>query len=154
MGKKMEHLRNLLGEVYDLQAINLVLGWDQQVNMPPGGAKARSHHLATVNRISHQKFISDEMGAALQAAKGELEAAGADPDSNEMRIVVRVQEVYDKLRKVPSDWVAEFARLTSLAQRNWEDARQGSDFAMFQPHLEKVIELRRQYAEFLSLIHI
>lgn len=150
MGNKMEHLRNMLGEVYDLQAINLVLGWDQQVNMPPGGAEARSHHLATVNRVSHQKFVSDEMGAALQAAKDELEAAGAEPDSNEMRIVIRVQEVYEKLRKVPSEWVAEFARMTSLAQRNWEDARQGSDFAMFQPHLEKVIKLRRQYADFFA----
>ncbi len=85
MTEKINKFRKLLGEVYDLNAASAVLGWDQQVNMPPGGAEERSSQLATLSSLSHTKFTSDEMLKALEEARGE--ASELDPDSDEARLV-------------------------------------------------------------------
>ena len=41
MSEKLNQLKEILGEVSDLNHANSVLSWDQQVNMPPGGGEAR-----------------------------------------------------------------------------------------------------------------
>jgi carboxypeptidase Taq len=148
MATQLEHLRNLLGEVFDLRAASAVLQWDQQVNMPSGGADNRASQLSTLEGLAHQKFTSDELGRALDAAQAE--AASLDPDSDDARLVRKVRRDFEKARKVPSDFVAEFARISALAQEAWTRARPANDFASFRPHLEKVFEMRRQYADFFA----
>ncbi|MEA3350164.1 MAG: hypothetical protein U9Q82_06060 [Chloroflexota bacterium] len=48
MENNLKKLKVILAEINDLQAAVAVLGWDQQVNMPPGGAEARGNQLATI----------------------------------------------------------------------------------------------------------
>ena len=40
MQEKLHQLKDILAEVSDLQAASLVLEWDQQTYMPPGGITA------------------------------------------------------------------------------------------------------------------
>ena len=148
MGERLEDLRRQFGVVADLGAAGGVLGWDQQTYMPPGGAQGRAMQLATLGRLAHRQLVSDEMGAALVAAESEVE--GLDPDSDEVRTVRKARRDFDKARKVPSDWVAEFARVTALAHQVWEKARAESDFSQFQTALEEIVELRRDYADFFA----
>ncbi|NIS83445.1 MAG: carboxypeptidase M32 [Anaerolineales bacterium] len=148
MANKIAKLRGMLGEVFDLNAAAAVLRWDQQTYMPPGGAGNRAMQLSTLSRLSHQKAVSNEMGDAIEAAKEE--AAEMDPDSDNARLVEKAARDYEKYRKVPDEWVAEFSRTTSLAHQIWEKAREESDFGQFQPSLEEIIELRRQYIEFFA----
>jgi carboxypeptidase Taq len=148
MATQLQQLRERLGEVFDLRAASAVLQWDQQVNMPSGGAANRASQLATVEGLAHEKFTSDDLGAVLAAAR--QEAAALDPDSDDPRLVRKVQRDYDKARKVPTDFVAEFARVSALAQETWTRARPANDYASFRPHLERVFEMRRQYADFFA----
>jgi len=148
MSDKYQQLRELFGEIFDLKAAANVLEWDQQIYMPPGGGSVRAMQLATLLRLAHVKLVSDEFGAALEAA--EAEVASLDPDCDEVRVVRKVTRDVDKWRKVPSEWVGEFTRITALSQQAWEKARAESDFAQFEPHLNKVVELRKQYAEFFA----
>jgi carboxypeptidase Taq len=148
MGGKLDRLRELLGVVADLQAAGAVLGWDQQTYMPPGGAAGRAMQLATLGRLAHERFVGDEMGAALGVAESEI--ADLAPDSDEARLVHKARRDYDKARKVPSEWVGEFERITALAHQAWDKARREADFPQFQPHLEKIVELRRQYVGFFA----
>ena len=148
MGDKLEKLREMLGEVADISHASALLGWDQQTYMPPGGAKDRAFQLATLNSLAHSKFVSDEMGSALDAASQEIE--GADLDSDEARLIKKTRHDYDKQSRVPTTWVAEFSRTGALAHPEWEKARAEADFSIFQPSLEKLIALRREYVEFFA----
>jgi len=148
MGEKIQELRNLLGVVRDLGAASAVLGWDQQVNMPPGGAEGRAQALATLSKLSHQRAVGDEMGKAIEAAKVEAEAL--DPDSDDARLVKKAERDYLKDRNVPNEWVGEFSHATSMGYHVWEKARAESDFNQFKTELEKIISLRRQYANFFK----
>jgi carboxypeptidase Taq len=146
MEENMKQLKGRLAEIADLGGASSLLGWDQETYMPPGATEDRSMQLATLNRIIHEKLTSDEIGELIDKLKPEM--SSLDPDSDEARLVKNVNREYEKQRKVPSDWVAEFSRATSIAQESWKKARQKSDFALFQNDLTNVLELRRQYAQF------
>jgi len=148
MKEKIKYLRQLAGEVSDLDHTAAVLGWDQQVNMPENGAEARSMQLATLAGLAHGKFVGEDMGKALEDLKPFLK--DLDQDSDEYCLVTRMSEEYEKQKKVPTAFVAEFSRVTTMAQQAWEKAKSKSDFSKFQPHLEKIIELRREYAGFFA----
>ncbi|MCL4271721.1 MAG: carboxypeptidase M32, partial [Anaerolineales bacterium] len=66
MSDKLNRFKEIVGEVSDLGRAASVLGWDQQVNMPPGGGEARGQQLATLGKLAQEKFTSDEMGQLLE----------------------------------------------------------------------------------------
>ncbi|MGD2161661.1 MAG: carboxypeptidase M32 [Anaerolineales bacterium] len=148
MTTPLEHLKQLLGEVEDLKYTAALLNWDHQVYMPPGGALPRAMQLATISRIAHEKFVSDEMSQAIEAAKQAVGDLNADTD--DARMVKKAEHDYLKEVKVPSEWVAEFSRITALAHGEWEKAREATDFSIFEPHAQQIVELRQQYADFFK----
>jgi carboxypeptidase Taq len=134
----MDELLERLAEVSDLEQAGVVLGWDQEVVMPPAGAEGRGELRATVGRIAHERFTDERVGELLETAqpRNDLEAD-----------VVRIcRRDYDRARRVPGELVAEMARAGSAARMAWLDARERSDFATFAPHLERQVELRRRYS--------
>ena len=146
MSEKLEQFKSLLAEVADLNNAQALLGWDQQTYMPQGGAEARGNQLATLGKISHQKFTSDEIGKLLGELEKEYE--GADSDSDDLRLLKVTRHNYDQATRVPSEFVAEFAVVTSKAFEAWVEARGKSDFSIFRPHLDKVVELNQRYVKF------
>jgi len=148
MSLEVNHFRDLLGEVFDLQAATAVLSWDQNTYMPPGGAEARAFQLSTLSRLAHERFTGEAFGEALEAA--EQATAGSPPESDEFCLAKRTRREYDKRRRVPAEWVAEHARLTALAYQAWQDARKQSDFASFKPHLARIVALKQEYAGFFA----
>ena len=43
------------------------------------------------------------------------------------------------------------SKTTSLAYTAWEEAREKNKFSLFAPHLEKIIELEKQYCDYVKL---
>lgn len=146
MSEKLDTLKTLLAEVADLNSAAALLGWDQQTYMPPGGSEARGQQLSTLGKIAHEKFTRDEIGTLL--ADLEQEFAGGDPDSDEVRLLKVTRHKYDQATRVPAEFVAEFALVTTRAFDAWVEAKGKSDFAIFRPHLEKIVELNQRYVSF------
>src|SRR5579872_4532315 len=120
-----EELRTRLAETYDLGAAGAILGWDQQVMMPPNGASARAEQLATIGRIAHEKFVSAEVGRLLEQLEG-FEAEH-DYDSFEASLIRYTRVVYAKSCKVPAELRAEMARASALGLPVWVKARAEND---------------------------
>ena len=144
MNDKIARFKEIMAEVSDLNSAAALLGWDQQVNMPPGGAEARGNQLATLSKLSHQIFTSDEVGKLLEELGSG--AAGLGPDDEAM---VRVaKRDYEKATRVPSSYIAEMAVISTQAHEAWVEARKKSDFSIFRPHLEKIVEMVHKYVSF------
>lgn len=148
MNQKLEKFKHLIAQVTDLSRANQLLGWDQQVNMPRGGADDRGYILATIAGLTHQKFTSAEMGKLLEELVPQ--ASEMDPDSDDACLILRTAHDFEKQTKIPTEKVAEFAQATTVAETAWEQARAESNFSLFQDKLEKVVELRREYAGFFK----
>jgi len=146
MSDKLDKLSTLLAEIADLKHARALLSWDQQTYMPKGAGEARGNQLATLSRIAHQKFTAAEIGTLLTDLEEEF--AGAEPDADVVRLLQVTRHDFDRKIRVPADFVAEFALTTSRAFEAWVKARAASDFSIFRPHLEKVVELNRRYITF------
>lgn len=142
--EKLEELKQLLGQVEDLHHASGVLGWDQQTYMPPRGAAARAEQLATLDKLAHESFTTDAIGNLLSAL--EADAAKLAFDSDEASLLRVTRRDYDKAKRVPPALIEEISRTTSLALESWSRARAESNFKMFQPDLEKIVELEIQLA--------
>lgn len=146
MQQKLEILQAKLKEVKHLRDIEALLGWDQQVLMPPGGAEARAEQMATLSKMAHELFVADEIGILLE----ELAQAQFPYDSNEASLVRVVRRDYDQARKLPAALVAELSRTFALAQQIWAKAKSEHDFSQFQNILTKIVDLNIDVAETLG----
>jgi carboxypeptidase Taq len=148
MEEKLNKLKDVMGKASDIYYATAVLGWDQQTYMPPKAAEERGEQLATLSEIAHEMVTSDEFGKLIE----ELVPYGEslEPDSTDARLIKQSKRAYDKQTKVPGEKVAEFARATTLGQETWVRSRKADDFSIFQPALEKIVELRREYASYFA----
>jgi carboxypeptidase Taq len=138
-------LRERLAALSDLRIVSQLLDWDQQTMMPPRGAMTRAETTATIQRISHDMFVSDQTGRLLEAAEAHLN--GAPPDSDDAALVRVVTRRWEKARRVPGKLAADLARAGSAGQAAWIVARRESDFDSFVPYLESNFELVRRYVD-------
>jgi carboxypeptidase Taq len=148
MATHTAELDALIAEVTDLRYTASLLNWDERVCMPAGGVAAHGDMLATVRRLAHEKFTSDEVGRLIERAKTELNGQGADSAAHR-KIAVTARD-YQKATKVPPAYVAELARVASAAHEAWRQAREQSNFAVFEPHLARMVDLKKEYVDFFQ----
>ena len=117
-----------------------LLEWDEETQMPPEGLEGRAAQISLLKGYIHDLTASPEMGEALEACGDEL--------SVEDRALRRIHKrEYDRAVKVPKALVVAMSEAESRGQNAWVSARKDEDFASFAPYLEKIISLKREYAE-------
>jgi carboxypeptidase Taq len=129
-----------------LSSIAQLLGWDQETYMPPGGSAIRAEQASMLAELTHKASTDPRLGELITACEADRSVT-SDP-----RAAAALREIrrdYDLATRLPSDLVAELARVGSEAQQVWKAAREKSDFAMFAPYLEKMFALTRRRAECL-----
>ncbi|NCP88168.1 MAG: carboxypeptidase [Anaerolineae bacterium CG_4_9_14_3_um_filter_57_17] len=146
MEAKLNQLKTLLGEVADLGQIIALLDWDQQTYMPQGAAETRGQQLSTLSALAHEKGISPEIGKLLEELAPWAESL--DRDSEEYRLITVTAKDYAKETLVPTDYVAEYSQVSTMAHQAWAEARAKSDFSLFRPHLERMLDLKKRYVSF------
>ena len=145
MEQALTELKERLGKLTDLRRTQAVLFWDMTVFMPPGGAPTRAAQLGTMEEITHAHVVDDRFGELFV----ELEpyAASLPDDSDDAALVRVAQRDWNRARRVPAALAVEFARAAAESYEMWVKAREESDFAVFRPSLERIVDLRRQYIE-------
>jgi carboxypeptidase Taq len=137
----MENLRGRMAELSDLACLEMLVGWDQLVMMPPAGALGRAEQLGTLARITHERGTAEEIGGWLTELDG---AQLGELDSDIVRLARRD---WERARRVPEELAAELARASADGQESWRLARESDDFGAFAPALQRNVELARAYAE-------
>ncbi len=143
MEPKFEELKNCLYEIHDLTQAAAVLHWDERVMMPVKGAAVRAEQLATLQKVAHQKLTCDEMGKLLEDLRPYEQSLPYESDDASLIRVARSD--YEKAVQVPGELQAEMTRVSANANPVWVAARAKGDFSIFQPVLEKQLELKHRY---------
>ena len=145
MDADLRTLRERLAEISDLARTLLLLSWDQKVAMPPGGHPARAEALGTLSRVTHERFVDDEIGRLLERLRPLEESLEYESDDASLIRVTRRD--WEKQRRVPTKLRAKMTRAAALGNQVWVEARAKNDFASFLPVLERNLELKRRYVE-------
>ena len=123
-----------------------ILRWDSAVMMPRGSSDLRGEQLAALETESHALLTSPRVSRLLTRA--EANSAGLeDWQSANLREMRRERE---HAIATPHNLVSRLAKATARAEMKWIEAKQKSDFAIFAPHLEEVVNLLRDKAGLLG----
>lgn len=138
-------LREHLATINDINGAMGLLGWDQRTMMPTGGAEVRSERLATLGRLSHEMFVSDQTARLIEDAEAAL--PGLDAESDEAALVRYTRRNYDRSAVISSELTTEALRASSQGYTTWIEAHANSDFPKFLPALERIVDVNRQFVE-------
>jgi carboxypeptidase Taq len=130
-------------EVYLLRSVAGVLSWDFETYLPSKAVPYRADQLSYLEAKAHTLLTEPCVGDWLKAA----EQFGFDPGSEEGANIREWRRSYDRATKIPVALVEEFEKTRTIAREAWVQARAASKFSLFQPNLEKLVELTRQKAD-------
>ncbi len=119
-----------------------VLEWDQEVYMPAKGFEFRSRQLATLHTAAHELLTGDAFGGLLQ----EL-LSNNDLKDAQLQNVRLSFEDYSKNKKLPNAFIASLSKQSSICYQAWLEARRENNFAVYAPHLQEMIALKKEQAQ-------
>ncbi|MES2708036.1 MAG: carboxypeptidase M32 [Verrucomicrobiota bacterium] len=141
-----QNLRTRFRDAALLRSTESVLGWDQETGLPSKAVDWRAEQMSYLSGQVHRLTTAPEVGDLL----AECEQAGFNPQSAEGVNVRGWRRDYDREAKLPAALVEEFSLTTSQGMHAWAAARKASDFASFQPVLEKLVRLCQEKADHLG----
>ena len=119
------------------------LTWDLETYMPAQGLTFRAEQLAHLAGEKHRLFTAKSTGDWIS----ECEQHGFASDSPQAANIREWRRLFDRATKLPASLVEKFERTRAHARAVWKEARKKSEFKIFKPHLEKLLELNRRRAE-------
>ena len=143
--EKFETLKARLGEVSDINSAISLLQWDQEVYMPPKASEGRGQQLATLSGLSHRLFTDPKIGGLILDLQNEGDLAGDDA-----KLLSEAAHDYNHATKVPEAFVQKFAIARAAAFEAWTVARKTSNFALFEPHLQTILDYMLEKSEYLG----
>ncbi|MFT4414162.1 carboxypeptidase M32 [Fredinandcohnia humi] len=129
--KKMTSYNEAIGVMY----------WDLRTGAPKNGVEQRSEVIGMLASEVFAMSTSSEMESYLK----ELTSDQGNLSDVTKKMVEECQKEFDLNKKIPADEFKEYVILQSKAESVWEEAKEKSDFTLFQPYLEKLVETTKRF---------
>ncbi len=119
-----------------------VLSYDAETAMPKGG----SAHLSMTYAVLSEELYKLTTSPELKAMMKEILAHKDEVDAITRREAEKLNEDMERTEKIPmEEYVAHQVALND-ASNAWHQAKVTNDFALFAPHLEKLVATYRRFA--------
>ena len=139
-------LTDWIKRVHALGMVGELLGWDEQVNLPPGAAEQRAGQLAALAGAQHAAASDPRLGEWLAALEKAITALSDD----QRAVVKNARRDYDRATKLPADFVRDKAVQGSRGYHAWAKARAADDFAGYAPVLALNLDFAKREAVHLG----
>lgn len=141
-----ETLEHKLKKIHTLSSVNGLLGWDEQVNLPPQSNDQRSEQSSLIATITHN--LSSEKSLGETIARIEKNSSSLDPEKQ--TVLKEARKNFDRATKLPAEFIERKSRLDSEAYHAWAKARENSDYSVFAPYLQKQVDISKEFAGYLE----
>ena len=109
-----------LKRAHVLGTVNGLLGWDEQVNLPPDSADLRAEQLALHGRAPARRRQRSADGELLTLLEGRT---GTNSTADQQVVLQYGRRDYDRVVKLPPEFVREKARHSSKAFHAWAECK-------------------------------
>lgn len=137
-----DQYKEITQQAADLGYASAVLGWDQEVYMPPKGFEYRGRQLATLATLAHEMVTSDKYGSILE----ELSGRGDLDDEQKINVQLSYED-FQKNKKLPSSFINKITAQTSAGYNSWIQARKENKYSVYAGELAKMIALKVEQAD-------
>ncbi|MDD9267773.1 carboxypeptidase M32 [Paenibacillus sp. GCM10023248] len=142
---KLESFKAYVRKMKQYEEAIALIYWDMRTGAPKKGIETRSEVVGELSTEVFRMSTSDEMGDYLSFFTQPEELEKLDAISRKM--VLECKKEYDRSKKIPAEKYQAYVVLTSQAESAWEDAKHNSDWASFQPYLEKIVATTQEFIE-------
>lgn len=133
-------------------SILMLLHWDQETYMPPGGIQNRAEQIAQLSSLIHEEKTSTSyktlLSKLVHLTSGKLK--DVTKGKAERAIIREWHKDFQRQDKLPVAFVKAFSQLTSEATQIWATAKKENNFKLFAPFLERIIHMNREKADILG----
>ena len=146
LNEAVEKLNELEKASYALGHAQCVLYTDGDTVAPKNSWKGRGMALAYLSELMYKQLVNPETGEVLETILQHKD----ETDEITFRRAEVMKESYDELHVLPMEEYVAWQELTNEASAVWHDAKIKSDWSMFSPYLEKMLNARRRFASLKS----
>lgn len=140
----IKKIQDYLQEYSYLKSIQALLHWDMETMMPKGAIDDRARRLSYVQGKLHTHIT----GKKYENLLNELGKTKLKP--LEKILLKELRWDFDIHKALPISHVLELATVQTHASHAWAKARSENDWKSFEPHLQKLIDLKRQETTFFK----
>ena len=119
-----------------------VLYYDGATVAPKGSADVRADTLGELSRMSYILTTAPETVEMLQT----LVQAQDRLDPVTARKVSELWRDYEQTHRIPQEEFVAYQQLVSKADAVWHEAKERSDYALFEPYLQRIFDSSRRLA--------
>ena len=138
----IEKLDNLQQKMFAFNAASSALYLDGVTVAPKETSQGRGVALGILAGESHKTFANPEVGELLSFLEENIDKI----NERRARQVKILRKNYDQLSKIPANEYMEYAMLTNEASDVWHKAKEESNFELFKPVLEKLVQFNIKFA--------
>ena len=140
----IEKFRELVKKKNRIFANLELIQWDLETKTP---IKSKPYLAELVGELSMQEydlFTSDEFVNLVETLNKEKNNLS---EIEKKEIELSMEEI-EKKKKIPADEYEAYAKLTSINQGIWEEAKAKNDFSIVKDNLEKIFNYNKKFAEY------
>jgi carboxypeptidase Taq len=138
----INHILNAYKPIWSLKHAISLMGWDFETYMPLKGTEERGVADSQLHLLHKDLLLNKDFVGLVESAK-KLESL-SDLERGIVRILNR--EI-TRQTKIPKELTEAESLERIRGNMAWRVAREKSDFMMYKPDLEKMIEIKKQIAE-------
>lgn len=142
LAEAVEKMNALEKAAYALEHAQSILYTDGDTVAPKNSWKGRGMALAYLSELTYRQMVNPETGEMLETILQHRE----ETDEMTFRRAELLKEEYDELHVLPMEEFVAWQELTNEAGAVWHDAKEKSDWKLFEPYLEKIVAARRRFA--------
>ncbi|MBQ6601868.1 MAG: carboxypeptidase M32 [Eubacterium sp.] len=142
----VEKLMALQSEMSAYRHALSILYTDGVTIAPKGTTANRLHTMGILNEKMYRISTGEETISLLEF----LDAHRDELDKKQARMVWLLLKGNRELKKIPMDVYLEYQKLLVEGDALWHDAKEKSDFALFEPVLSRIFELTKKMAAFVE----
>eukprot|EP01028_Stygiella_incarcerata_P005438 TRINITY_DN22_c0_g1_i1.p1 TRINITY_DN22_c0_g1~~TRINITY_DN22_c0_g1_i1.p1 ORF type:complete len:518 (-),score=147.17 TRINITY_DN22_c0_g1_i1:90-1643(-) len=135
-----ESLCHRLKKINALENVSELLGWDQEVMMPKMGAAFRAEQRTVIASLIHSMRTDQELGKLIETCEVEVEKEHVFDEFQKANIR-DARRMFARATRIPAELEEARGKLEAEGYEIWSHAKKKGDFSLFQPVLEKWINL-------------
>lgn len=142
--EKLDEVKSYIGDIEKLTKAIELLYWDMKTYMPK---KALDSRAGVLEYLSEQEFkltTGDKVAEFVDFFKDKMDKL----DLVDKVMIENLKRNYDETKKILKDKYLEYVVIASKSEAAWEEAKEKSDFSIFRPHLEKVVEYQKDFINY------
>lgn len=121
-----------------------VLSIDGETVAPKRSVVGRSKTMGVLSGVTYQLLVNDEVREMLEV----ILSSGDQVDAATARRAELLKEDLDNMTRIPQEEYVAYQTLVNEANAVWHEAKEKSEFSLFAPYLEKIIDYNRRFAAY------